>query len=108
MAATEKNSNEVLTILINLAVPILVLGVTLLTGWVSRIDDRQYNISQNYASKQELKDAVDKLSNLIEMRREQQAASNQQILDEIRKTNRSVQDLALTIERRTSSTRGNK
>ncbi|QSX32481.1 hypothetical protein JYB87_11965 [Shewanella avicenniae] len=104
MAAPEKqHNNEVITLLINFSIPILILGVTLLTGWVSRIDDRQYNISQNYASKEELKDAVEKLSMLIETRREQQEQSNRLILEEIRKTNRSVQELALTIERRTKS-----
>lgn len=94
-----EDKNQAGQLFINVAVPILLFGMSLLTAWMTRLDDRQYEISQQYVSKKELKESVDQLSTLIEQRREQQAQANDQILDEVRKTNKSVQDLAIKIER---------
>jgi hypothetical protein len=66
-----------------------------------KLDERQYAINQNYVSKAELKQTIQNFSQLIEARRKQQEESDNKILEEVRNTNDAVQQLAITLERRT-------
>ncbi|AFT79062.1 hypothetical protein AMBLS11_12445 [Alteromonas macleodii str. 'Black Sea 11'] len=81
--------------------PLVVAAISGLTAWLMKLDDRQYAINQNYVSKAELKQTIQNLSQLIEERRKQQEAADNQILQEVRNTNAAVQKLAINLERRT-------
>jgi predicted RNA-binding protein associated with RNAse of E/G family len=81
--------------------PLVIAAITGLTTWLMKLDERQYAINQNYVSKAELKQTIQNFSQLIEARRKQQEESDNKILEEVRNTNDAVQQLAITLERRT-------
>lgn len=99
----ENNNHKWVSGIIAFTTPIFVATLTGLTAWISKIDDRQYVINQEYVSKAELKQAILNISDTMEDRRKEQAAQMQLILNEIRATNQELKRLAITIERRTKS-----
>lgn len=99
----ENNNHKWVGGIIAFTTPIFVATLTGLTAWISKIDDRQYIINQEYVSKAELKQAILNISNTMEDRRKEQAAQMQLILNEVKSTNQEVKRLAISLERRTKS-----
>ena len=52
----------------DIAVPIFLAAIVGLVTWVDKIDDRQYENAQKFATKKELKDAIDDLRNEVSTR----------------------------------------
>lgn len=81
--------------------PLVVLALGGLATWLMKIDERQFKMNQDYVSKAELKESIAALSQLIKERKSERERAEREILTEIRTTNRAVQQLAITLERRT-------
>lgn len=101
---------------IAVAMPLISLAIGALTTWIWKVDDRQYELSRKipveYASKQDLEKSISQFSDSVNSRldafyrssqeqREDRKHFQEKILEEVKGTNKMVQDLALKLEKRT-------
>lgn len=92
---------------------LLSLGVGGLTTWLMKLDDRQFELSNSipktYVSKEDLRKDLDDftrnidtkflgLYNLLNERKADREKFEDQFLEEVRETRKTVQDLAIKVE----------
>ena len=118
--------------LINLGIPLIALALGSMTTWVWKIDDRQYQLSaelpSKYVTKEDLKgliqefgktanfrfDLLEKLNRDERLERATQERDQRldrenfqkQVLDEVKETNKNMQQLALKLAKITSNSQG--
>lgn len=96
--------------------PIVALALGSLTTWIWKVDDRQYQMSAELPAKYASKDDLDKLMkqfgqnvnmrfDLLEQNARDQRSDREsfqrQVLEEVKETNKNVQELAVKLEKRT-------
>lgn len=110
------NNEKWINGLLTFAVPIILLGLGSLTTWIWKVDDRQYQMSNDlpakYASKADLDNMMRRFGDTVNVRfdmieqnsrdqRDDRENFQNQVLQEVKETNKSLQDLALKLEKRT-------
>ncbi len=99
--------------LIPFIVALATLSVGGLSTWLWKLDNRQFDMTSDFASKAEMKDAIDglrinfdskftSLEKVLNERREDRRIFDEKILSAIAETNKSVQQLAVKLEERTN------
>ncbi len=115
-APSASNNEKWINGLLTFAVPIILLGLGSLTTWIWKVDDRQYQMSNDiptkYASKADLEKMMLQFGSTVNVRfdmieqnsrdqRNDRENFQNQVLQEVKETNKNVQDLALKLEKRT-------
>lgn len=110
------NTANWVTGILTVGMPIILLGLGSISTWIWKVDDRQYQLSSDlpvvYASKAELGKLAQQLDKdfnkrfeMMEQRSRDQRQDREQfqiqVLQEVKETNKNVQDLALKLEKRT-------
>lgn len=66
---------------IEVAMPIFLAALVGLVTWVDKIDDRQYENAQKFATKEELKEAIDGLRAEMDVRFKNSEKNQEMIID---------------------------
>lgn len=69
---------------IEIAVPLFLAALVGLVTWVDKIDDRQYENAQTFATKEELKEAIDDLRDEMDVRFKNSENNQRIIIDMIK------------------------
>lgn len=72
---------------IEIAVPLFLAALVGLVTWVDKIDDRQYENAQKFATKEELKEAIDDLRDEMDVRFKNSENNQRIIIDMIKEKN---------------------
>ena len=64
--------------------PFLLAAIVGLATWIQKIDDRQYENAQTYATKEELKEAIDDIKVEVDRRFEYSEKNQQTIINMIK------------------------
>lgn len=72
---------------IEIAVPLFLAALVGLVTWVDKIDDRQYENAQKFATKEELKEAIDDLRDEMSVRFRTSDKNQERIIELIKEKN---------------------
>ena len=122
MSAANDTTHKNISLFLTIAMPLVGIAISGLVTWVWKVDERQYMMSsllpQTYASKSDLKEIVKQIveNNQIQLqnfdqrltdRTKQRERFEAEVLQQVKDTNKKVNELAIQIEKLNRYSNGN-